>query len=254
MPKDYFPQIEVSGKDILELAKKEPEYDTNPLHILMGERGDKFLIYAQPNSEGMLIIDGSKYENIGLSQRHNNLVLYNYLEYKGKRRRQSLGDMFYNHKIEYMIKDYVSTIIADKVAKDPAYRANEIIAKEMCEEYSIYGQSFIINPMTTDLIITEGVKNIGYKACYGCNINHLTLPETLRKIEEEAFALCQMKKISVPDNIFIEKNAFYGCANLKTVNFEGNAKVEPNAFGKCPHLKNLVIPQEVEEEKEFTLR
>lgn len=69
------------------------------------------------------------------------------------------------------------------------------------------------------VVIPEGVRCIcdsGFKSL--CNLNDVSLPNSLNRIGQEAFAHTALKSITIPDNVTnIGHSAFSYCPNLKDV-------------------------------------
>ena len=76
------------------------------------------------------------------------------------------------------------------------------------------------------------------------NMTTLTLPASLRTIEEEAFAGVTAQQIVVPASVqTIENNAFANCPNLLVVYFEGMAAdLSDNLFTGCRNHVVISIP------------
>ena len=79
-----------------------------------------------------------------------------------------------------------------------------------------------------EINIPEGVEEIGGKMSHGAfenceKLESITLPSTLKKIEEYAFSRCKgLKQINVPQGVGeIGKSAFYDCDSLGEITYEG---------------------------------
>lgn len=78
----------------------------------------------------------------------------------------------------------------------------------------------------TDVVIPEGVENIGYEAFVDCHLTAIKLPDSLKNIEKEAF-----------------KN----CKNLRRVEFGTGVTEIPNStFEHCVNLKKVILPSSLE--------
>jgi len=91
----------------------------------------------------------------------------------------------------------------------------------------------------TEVIIPDGVKEIGFKAFY--NYKYLTsvqLPNSITCINVYAFFDCKnLTSINIPDSVTtIGANAFKGCDNLSTI--IGAEKYNPNYFKNTPWFYN----------------
>lgn len=75
---------------------------------------------------------------------------------------------------------------------------------------------------TTSLIIPDSITKIE-SVGHCTEVEHITIPKSVRKIDNAAFSSCwSLKSISIPDGIEISKGAFDGCKSLKTL--ETNSK------------------------------
>ena len=101
--------------------------------------------------------------------------------------------------------------------------------------------------MTT--AIPDTVHTIAAGAFYGYEGTSITLPESLRYINNHAFAYSKIENLYIPAGVLeIGYNAFYSLSNLKTVTFGENAKLEAigdYAFSSCGALEAISIPDGV---------
>lgn len=96
----------------------------------------------------------------------------------------------------------------------------------------------------TELIVPEGVTDIGEVAFYGCtNLRKLTLPQSLRYIREEAFGETALEELEVPEGMeLIAEKAFYSCEKLRKIEVPGrDTVVETDAFGCCDNIKEAYV-------------
>ena len=98
------------------------------------------------------------------------------------------------------------------------------------------------------ITIPEGVTEIKAFAFANSEIEEVSFPDSLKKIEKHAFYECsRLKEVSFPDSLKkIEKHAFYECSRLKSVDF-GNGIDEIDgamAFAYCSITK-LEIPSQI---------
>ena len=71
----------------------------------------------------------------------------------------------------------------------------------------------------------EGVKSITQDGFSLCDIDTVTLQQSLEKIEKRAFTCTTLKEITIPKNVdTIESWAFYMCPYMEKVTFEGAPK------------------------------
>lgn len=97
------------------------------------------------------------------------------------------------------------------------------------------------------ITIPEGVTEIKAFAFANSEIEEVSFPDSLKKIEKHAFYECsRLKEVSFPDSLKkIEKLAFYECSRLKSVDF-GNGIDEIDgamAFAYCSITKLEIPPQ-----------
>ena len=94
--------------------------------------------------------------------------------------------------------------------------------------------------------IPEGVTTIGECAFQSCNLNALTLPESLEKIGIYAFSGNQsLKSVNIPAKVkTIEINAFYNCGLTDLVIQEGVQTIGDCAF-ESNSLQNLTLPSTI---------
>ncbi len=87
------------------------------------------------------------------------------------------------------------------------------------KEYDLY----LNDVPVTDLVIPEGVVNIGYYMLGYCrSIKTVVIPGSAERITD---------------------NAFYACPNLESVTMSaGTTSIEMRAFAECPMLKTVVFP------------
>lgn len=106
--------------------------------------------------------------------------------------------------------------------------------------YRIGADSFNRNRTMEDLVVEEGVTNIGFAAFYICpSLKKVTLPSTLKIIERNAFNYCiELEEITIPANVTdIDKRAFYDCKKLKKIVIGPNVKhIAERVFSNCPEV------------------
>lgn len=103
------------------------------------------------------------------------------------------------------------------------------------------------NTEITDLIIPEGVTNIGSDVFYGCEgITTVSFPSTLETIGDNAFAQSGLTSVVVPQGLTtINDGAFMNCANLTSVTIpEGVETIGGSAFIHTG-LTSLTLPSTI---------
>ena len=104
----------------------------------------------------------------------------------------------------------------------------------------------------TEVVVPEGVTNIGTVFADNKNITSVILPNSLLYIEENAFSGCSaLTKIVLPESLeYISENSFSDCSSLTEINLpDGLLTIPENAFMGCSSLPELTIPDTVLEIK-----
>ena len=100
-----------------------------------------------------------------------------------------------------------------------------------------------------NMIIPEGVKELG-DYCFSANeFSTISLPTTLTKIGIQCFDFCRkLTKIEIPNSITnITKRCFKDCIELKEIIIPTSVKeIGKKAFKKCKSLQSINIPTTVE--------
>lgn len=100
----------------------------------------------------------------------------------------------------------------------------------------------------TDVVIPEGVTEIGKDAFWASKITSIKLPDSLVKIDNKGLAGCNsLKEVVVPKNVTeIESNAFANSYTLGSITLpEGLVSIGDYCFNSLPELKSLKIPSTV---------
>ncbi|MCR5585955.1 MAG: leucine-rich repeat protein [Lachnospiraceae bacterium] len=156
-----------------------------------------------------------------------------------------------NEKI--VIGDKLETIGYDFVPKD---ELKEVIVSENNKKYDSRDNcNGIIEKASLKLVfgcnITDIPKetiSIGKASFYNTDITKVTMPDSVRIVEDNAFQSCNsLKTINFSDNlIYIGKNSFYECDSLEKLTIPGNVRViDAEAFSNCYSLTTLVIEEGV---------
>lgn len=80
------------------------------------------------------------------------------------------------------------------------------------------------------------------------NVNHVTIPSTVKRIDASAFAQCSaLTGVTIPDSVTsIGFSAFANCASLAGIVIPGSVTtIEESTFYNCPSLTSVVIPESV---------
>ena len=97
---------------------------------------------------------------------------------------------------------------------------------------------------SVDLFSTDVVELLGSTFAHCSQLQQLSLPHSLRIIEQEAFLLCvSLQEVSIPPSLlYIARRAFAGCMKLRAFRRQGKSKTwrgtyaHRNVFDKCGQL------------------
>lgn len=101
----------------------------------------------------------------------------------------------------------------------------------------------------TEVIIPEGVTEIGENAFAETKVKKITLPDSLTKIGDYAFYSSSLEEITIPSGVKeIGYSAFDRCGNLQKLTLNsGLEKIGERAFMLCSVLSDVEIPDTVRE-------
>ena len=102
----------------------------------------------------------------------------------------------------------------------------------------------------TDIVVPEGVTQIGMIFSGNKDIESIILPDSLLHIEENAFSGCSaLTEIILPNSLeCIPENSFNGCSSLTKIRLpDGLLSIKGNAFMDCSSLADIDIPDTVVE-------
>ena len=97
-----------------------------------------------------------------------------------------------------------------------------------------------------DVIVPEGVREIGEGAFWRCDVESVRLPQGIRAIRSETFMNCRsLRRINLPESVrTIETEAFHG-SGLRAIRLpEGLKRIEADCFSGT-ELTEIVIPEGV---------
>ncbi len=107
-------------------------------------------------------------------------------------------------------------------------------------KYAFYGCDSL-----KSINIPEGVTSIGGSAFWGCSsLKSINIPKEVTSIEWQAFRRCSsLESINIPEGVTsIGSYAFYECSSLESINIpEGVTHIEYDAFFKCSKLENINV-------------
>ena len=92
----------------------------------------------------------------------------------------------------------------------------------------------------TEFNIPQGIVKIGYSAFEYTDLESITLPDSVKEIEDWAFMYCKdLKAVRLPAGVRLGSEAFYN-SGIESVELV-NAELDGGVFGECFSLKNAVI-------------
>lgn len=103
--------------------------------------------------------------------------------------------------------------------------------------------------LVKEVIIPNGVEFILAPLTEYNNLEKISLPKSLKFIQNGAFAKCDsLKCVSIPESIeTITSCLFSECTKLNTVKLGSNVKtIEGDAFFYCKSLEKLILPESIE--------
>lgn len=106
------------------------------------------------------------------------------------------------------------------------------------------------NKKISEVIVPEGVKEIGYCAFSSAQLKKIYIPASVEIISDSAFEFCDnLEEITFAKDSslkIIHEFAFSNCPNLYSIVFpEGLETIDYNAFYGCSLLKEVYIPSSV---------
>ena len=141
------------------------------------------------------------------------------------------------------IPDGVTTI-----GTDAFYKCKNLESVALPESLTTLGsRSFEFCKSLKTIKIPSGVTTIPFQCFNGCSsLESVTIPEGVTDIENEAFSVCNLNVLTLPESLVkIGSWAFYYNRSLKSINIPAKVKtIEEWAFTYCG-LTELVIPEGV---------
>lgn len=105
------------------------------------------------------------------------------------------------------------------------------------EDY-VLGESMRID----ELVISEGVTEVGWEAFCDGSFTKVSLPSTLKTIGTSAFNGCKLVSVEIPNGAESIECSFQGCVNLQSVTMPNTVQtIDQACFGNCPALKTITV-------------
>ena len=113
----------------------------------------------------------------------------------------------------------------------------------------IYYQSFSGCNKLEEIVIPDGVTDIGAAAFSGCSsMTSINIPDGVTKIKNLLFKSCSsLESLTIPNGVTnIGREAFYCCTSLTSVNIPNGVDIINNqTFYNCSKLSSIIIPESV---------
>lgn len=96
--------------------------------------------------------------------------------------------------------------------------------------------------------VPEFIRRIGEEAFANTDVEKVTLPDGVEKIDKNAFSWCRyLKEINLPEGLkIIDDGAFASCESLEAIQFPKSLKfIGADAFRACSALKSADLPSDL---------
>jgi len=146
--------------------------------------------------------------------------------------------------------NYTIPSTVKKIKENAFYYCKELTSVTIPSSTDTIGPGAFSKCLTLYQIkIPKSVRFIGYGAFEFCGITSITLPDSIKSINEYTFFECPgLKSIVIPDAVLhIGSHAFYRCISLKSVLFQNSRDtlISNDAFSYCNSLQSFIIPNKV---------
>lgn len=146
----------------------------------------------------------------------------------------------------------IPNVFRDRIVKEigmDAFKENTQIRSVVIPQgvTRISTQTFYNCSNLTEVTLPEGLKEIGMYCFWGVPLKEITIPGTVKKIEQGAFIYCKFKNVILKEGIeTIGPMAFTGCDNLTQVTIPNGVQIIcDRAFWGCNNLTQVTIPGSV---------
>ncbi len=139
-------------------------------------------------------------------------------------KREKTGDLEYAGLIFSLYNDYTCELVGPSETAD---HANTLVIPDKYEDYTLV--------------------RICKNAFAGTSFSHITIPDSVKHIDDYAFQKCEIHQITLPKNLeTLGVECFDNCLNLEEVTFQNSIKIIPTAaFYGCEKLKKVILPEGV---------
>ena len=99
-----------------------------------------------------------------------------------------------------------------------------------------------------NVIIDDGITELGTESLYGLDIKSITLPNTIATIGNEALQHNELTSLTIPSSVETIGNSAFNSSQITTINFESNSKLKTigSIAFESNKLTSLTIPASVE--------
>ena len=114
-------------------------------------------------------------------------------------------------------------------------------------------EAFFNSQFLTAVNVPESVERIGQYAFSCTTLMEISLPASLKAIDQGVFSGCDfLKRIEIPEGVKeIPAFAFYGCEKLESIVIPGSVQaIGKSAFAHCWRLASHELPESLKEEFE----
>ena len=143
-----------------------------------------------------------------------------------------------------VIPEKVDGITVTVIGNDVFYNNNTIVKVVMPDTVTgINDHAFYGCRNLEEIVFSQNLERVGRYAVSQTKINELSLPKSLRYIEDSAFSgNDQIEELVIPGGVYTVQG-FNGCFGLKTVTIEeGAGGIEFKAFENCIDLQTVILP------------
>ena len=150
--------------------------------------------------------------------------------------------------------DYSYRILEDGTAEIAKYSgtADNLVLPSSLDGVKVtaVGETAFSNNRTIkNLTIPNTVTKIGHLAFSFCEMESVSIPSSVKVLDDGAFYYCkQIKTLTIPNSVeYIGGGAFEGLSNIKTVTIPDSVKyIGSQAFSLCYSLESATVPSTVD--------